>query len=247
LVMESSHVPLNKWVLAFRLMAGSKKGISAHQLHRTIGVTYKTAWFMAHRIRESMKDTAPTPLGGVGKDVEADETYFGDKDVVNTRTRHGKAGHSSKRSVVALVERGGAARSFHIERANQLTISKILADNVHRKSRLHTDESGLYNSARMVEHHRVTHSQNEYVRRTNNRVIHSNTVENYFSVFKRGMRGTYQHCGEQHLHRYLTEFDFRYSNRMALGVNDEARAMRAIKGAAGKRLTYRQSRSAQPA
>lgn len=243
-VMESSHVPLNKWVLAYRLMAGSKKGMSAHQLHRTIGVTYKTAWFMAHRIRESMRDAAPTTMGGIGMDVEADETYFGSKDVITKRTRRGKASHSSKRSVVSLVERGGISRTFHVERADQVTIGKIVADNVHRKSRLHTDESHLYDGANVTEHHKVTHSHGEYVRYEKDRIAHSNTVENYFSVFKRGMRGIYQHCGEQHLQRYLDEFDFRYSNRAALGVNDTDRAVKAIKGAAGKRLTYRQSRSA---
>lgn len=245
-VMESSHVPLNKWVLAYRLMAGSKKGISAHQLHRTIGVTYKTAWFMGHRIRESMKVEGDEPLGGIGMDVEADETYFGAKDVVTKRTKRGKASHSSKRSVVTLVERGGPARSFHVERADQVTIGKILAVNVHRKSRLHTDETHLYDGANVSEHNKVTHTHGEYARREKSGVTsHSNTVENYFSVFKRGMRGIYQHCGEQHLHRYLTEFDFRYSNRMALGVNDTERATRAIKGAEGKRLTYQETRSAK--
>ncbi len=245
-VMESSHVPLNKWVLAYRLMAGSKKGISAHQLHRTIGVTYKTAWFMAHRIRESMTPVNDEPLGGIGIDVEADETYFGDKDIVTKRTKRGKAFHSSKRSVVTLVERGGPARSFHVERADQATIGKIVAANVHRKSRLHTDETHIYDGANVSEHSKVTHTHCEYARREKSGVTtHSNTVENYFSVFKRGMRGIYQHCGEQHLHRYLSEFDFRYSNRTALGVNDTERATRAIKGAEGKRLTYQETRSAK--
>jgi transposase-like protein len=244
-VMESSHVPLNKWVLGFHLMAASKKGISAHQLHRTIGVTYKTAWFMCHRIREAMRDTSTEPLGGRGKDVEADETYFGDKEVVTKRTRRGKASLSSKRSVVSLVERDGASRTFHVERANQETVREIVAKNVHKRSRLNTDETHLYDGADVAEHNKVKHGNNEYVRRERGLSVHSNTVENYFSVFKRGMRGIYQHCGEQHLQRYLDEFDFRYSNRAKLGIDDTERATRAIKGAEGERLTYRQSSSAQ--
>lgn len=241
-VMESSHVPLNKWVLAYRLMASSKKGMSAHQLHRTIGVTYKTAWFMAHRIRESMRDTEPSPMGGEGKIVEADETYHGKKDVVTTRTRRGKAGHSSKRSIVALVERGGPVRTFHVDRADKETVSEILRKNVRPETRLHTDESPLYREVgrEFAAHEAVMHSIGEYTRGD----IHTNTAEGFFSVFKRGMKGVYQHCGEQHLQRYLDEFEFRYSNRSALGVNDENRAVRAIKGAEGKRLTYRQPRSA---
>lgn len=238
-VMERSKIPLRKWAMAMFLMAAAKKGISAHQMHRTMDIPYKTAWFLMHRIREAMCETNLTPLGGIGTDVEADETYFGNKEIITKRTIRGKASHSSKRSVVTLVERGGSARSFHVERADQVTISKILADNLHRKSRLHTDETHFYDGAAVAEHNKVTHTHGEYVRYEKDRNVHSNTAENYFSVFKRGMRGTYQHCAEKHLQRYLTEFDFRYSRRAALGVDDSKRAGQLAKGASGRRLMYR--------
>ena len=240
-IFESSHVPLRFWLQAIFLISSSKKGISANQLARTLGVTLKTAWFMGHRIREAMKDGSPIQLGGKGKHVEADETYFGDKHEVLTRTRRGKAGLSSKRAVVALVERGGSARTFHVATADQATVTNILRQNVDRKTQLHTDESRLYNKALDVVagHHKVNHTAKEYVRYEHTFNAHTNTVEGYFSVFKRGMKGTYQHCAEKHLHRYLAEFDFRYNNRVALGVNDEDRAVRMIKGVSGKRLTYR--------
>jgi len=240
-IFEASHVPMRHWLQAIHLISSSKKGISSNQLHRILGCSLKTAWFIGHRIREAMKTVGVELLGGVGKDVEADETYFGDKSVVTKRSKTGKSTHSGKRSVVTLVERGGSARSFHVAHADQHTVTKIVNENIARKSRLHTDESNLYNGAKMVEHHRVNHSKGEYVRYSVNgipRLIHSNTVENYFSVFKRGMKGTYQHCAEKHLHRYLAEFDFRYNNRIALGVNDETRAERIVKGIVGKRLTY---------
>ena len=243
-VMESSHVPLNKWVLAFRLMAGSKKGISAHQLHRTIGVTYKTAWFMAHRIREAMRDDKPEPMGGEGKVIEADESYLGG-------TRHGKnaAGMrysaQDKMKIVALVERGGKSRAFRVNEITQYEIGAILRQHVRRESTLHTDENTIYRALgkEFASHGTVNHKKREYARGT----VTSNTVESYFSVFKRGMRGVYQHCGEQHLQRYLDEFDFRSSNRSALNLEDTERAVLAMKGAAGKRLTYRKPRAAQSA
>ena len=239
-IFESSHVALRLWLQAIFLIASSKKGISANQLHRTLGVTLKTAWFMGHRIREAMKDGSVTPLGGLGMDVEADETYFGDKHIVTKRTRRGKSGLSSKRSVVALVERGGAARTFHVARADQETVVDIVNKNVHPKSRLHTDESRLYKAGLNVsEHHTIIHSRGQYVKREEGKLLHTNTVEGYFSVFKRGMKGTYQHCAEKHLHRYLAEFDFRYNSRVALGVNDQERADKMVRGITGKRLTYR--------
>ncbi|MFG1292738.1 IS1595 family transposase [Xanthobacter versatilis] len=245
-VFERSKIALNKWLLATHLMCASKKGISAHQLHRMLGVTYKTAWFMAHRIREAMReDVAATgPLGGEGKIVEADETYFGKTDIqpkVTTTgkpfTKGGKSGPSGKRAVVGLVERGGKVRTFHVEKATKQTVRDILVQNASRKSTLHTDESKLYveTGKEFDAHHSVRHSAGEYVRGT----IHSNTIENVFSVFKRGMRGVYQHCGEAHLHRYLTEFDFRYNRRSALGMSDRERTDDALKGIEGKRLTYR--------
>jgi len=243
-VMERSKIPLRKWAMAMFLMAASKKGISAHQMHRMMDVPYKTAWFLMHRIREAMKETngAKTPLGGVGMAVEIDETYFGNKEVITKRTRRGKPSHSSKRSVVAIVERGGSARSFHVKRADASTVAVIMDENIHKRSHLFTDESRLYTDAgfTFASHQTVVHSGNEYVRYEKVHAIHSNTVENYFSVFKRGMRGTYQHCAEKHLHRYLVEFDFRYNRRATLGVTDTQRAAELAGGALGKRLTYRE-------
>ncbi|HEY5380287.1 MAG TPA: IS1595 family transposase [Pseudolabrys sp.] len=243
-VMESSHVPLNKWVLAYRLMASSKKGISAHQMHRTISVTYKTAWFMCHRIRESMRDAAPTPMGGEGKIIESDEAYWGSKDTETNpamkRRRKGKPGPGGKSKILTLVERGGRSRSLKMDDLRTDTVHRVLRENASTKSRLMTDEGTAHNFE-FASHEKVKHGAGEYARGD----VTTNTVEGYFSVFKRGMRGTYQHCGEQHLQRYLDEFDFRYSNRAALGVGDAERALRAIKGAEGKRLTYRQPRSTQ--
>ena len=245
-VFERSKIPLNKWVLATHLMAASKKGMSAHQLHRMLGVTYKTAWFMAHRIREAMRDdTTSGPLGGDGKAVEVDETYFGKKDGPPPKltttgkpfAKSGKSGPSHKRAVVALVERGGPVRMFYAQRVNAAGVRDIMVRNIDRKSDLYTDESRLYTETgrEFADHQTVKHSAGEYVRG----LVHTNTVENVFSVFKRGMRGVYQHCGEAHLFRYLAEFEFRYNRRSALGVNDTMRAEDALKGIAGKRLTYR--------
>ncbi len=236
-VFERSKIPLNKWMLAVHLMTSSKKGISAHQIHRMLGVTYKTAWFMCHRIREAMRDDAPPPMGGDGHIVEADETYFGDKEVVAQRTKRGKTRIGGKRAVVALVERGGSVRSFHVKSADATTIREIVVTNVHRTSVLHTDESKLYTKtgAEFDGHETVRHTAGEYVRG----IVHTNTIEGFFSVFKRGMKGIYQHCAEKHLFRYLAEFDFRYNNRTKLGVTDVMRRDNALKGIEGKRLTYR--------
>jgi transposase-like protein len=244
-IFESSHIPLHMWLQAIFLMASSKKGISSNQLHRTLGVTLKTAWFLSHRIREAMRSGGLDPLGGVGKIVEADETYFGERENFmpssnrggRPYTKGGRSGPSNKRAVLGLVERGGETRTFHLDRATKATVVKIVTDNVAEESYLHTDESRLYGDADQLfaEHHTIKHSVGEYVRGT----VHTNTVEGVFSVFKRGMVGVYQHCSEKHLHRYLAEFDFRYNARQALGVNDAARAERALKGVVGKRLTYR--------
>jgi transposase-like protein len=247
---EHSKVPLNKWLLATFLLASSKKGMSSHQLHRMLGVTYKTAWFMTHRIREAMKEDVKSsgPIGGEGKIVEADETYFGKTDIQpKTRTdgtpfkKGGKRGPVGKRTVVALVERGGNVRSFHVETATKETVREILFTNASRKSTLHTDESRLYTvpGAEFAGHRTVNHSGGEYVRYEAEGIVHSNTIENVFSVFKRGMHGVYQHCGEAHLHRYLAEFDFRYNRRAALKISDVERTNDALKGIEGKRLTYR--------
>jgi transposase-like protein len=236
---ERSKIPLNKWLLATYLLNASKKGYSAHQLHRTLGVTYKTAWFMFHRIREAMKDDVATsgPLGGEGKIVEADETYQGTKETVTKRTKRGKPSHSSKRSIVALVERGGRVRSFHVETATKEKVREILVTNASRASKLHTDESNLYMAVgkEFAGHETVTHSADEFVRGD----VHTNTIEGYFSIFKRGMRGVYQHCSEKHLHRYLVEFDHRYNHRAKLGFDDTMRADKALAGIKGRRLYYR--------
>lgn len=243
-VMERSHIPLNKWVAAFHLMAASKKGIAAHQIHRMLGITYKSAWFMAHRIREAMRELDPPPLGGKDKVVEADETFIGKPaDIfVNGRGWVQMRGTVTKRKVISLVERGGRARSFHVKELDALTIRKTLGENVVLDSRLHTDEAHHYRKPgeKFAKHERVNHSEREYARGD----VTTNNVEGFFSIFKRGMTGVYQHCSEQHLQRYLHEFDFRYSNRSALGVDDSERARRAMKGAEGKRLTYRQPRKA---
>lgn len=240
-VFESSHVPIRHWLQAMFLMSSSKKGISSNQLARTLGCTLKTAWFVSHRIRKAMEQVGMEALGSAGQIVEMDETYHGDKDVIKKRTIRGRAALSSKRSIVALVERGGSVRTFHVERADKDTINAIVQKNISSEAHLNTDESRLYSDAHMhvAEHSSVRHASGEYVRyERDGTTIHSNTVENVFSVFKRGMRGTYQHCGEKHLHRYLAEFDFRYNNRVALGISDVARTDAAIKGIVGKRLTY---------
>jgi transposase-like protein len=244
MVMESSHVKLHLWLQAFHLASSSKKGFSAHQLHRSLGVTYKTAWFMHHRVMESMREGGlDLPLGGEGQIVEADETYFGPKKVKATKRTDGseftKSGKTAnKRAIVSLVERGGRVRSFHVPRADKATVSKIVTDNIHHESRLHTDESRLYFGAEafFAEHETVNHGAKEYARGD----VHCNSAEGFFGVFKRGMRGTYQHCSEKHLHRYLAEFDFRYNRRTALGWNDDQRTIAAVEGAVGKRLLYKQ-------
>jgi transposase-like protein len=250
-VMERSHIPLNKWLMGFYLMSASKKGMSAHQLHRALGISYKAAWFMCHRIREAMAGEAFGggfgPLGGEGKIVEADETYFGNVPESKRRTKttsgrpytkSGKPGPSNKRAIISLVERGGSVRSFHAAVADGETVARIVNQNVARETRLHTDESRLYIKvgANFAAHETVTHRAKEYARGD----VTTNSVEGYFSIFKRGMKGVYQHCGEKHLHRYLAEFDFRYNHRVALGCSDIDRTLAAIKGAEGKRLMYRQ-------
>jgi|SRR5581483_544356 len=244
-VMERSHIPLNKWLMAFYLLNASKKGMSAHQLHRSLNLDYKSAWFMCHRIREAMRSGGLGPLGGGGKIVEADETYFGKTEQPRVSKfrkgrpyKVGSRGPRDKRPVVALVERGGNVRTFHVPVADKANVHKIVTENIARESRLHTDESLLYHGIgpHFAKHETVKHSAGEYVRDD----VHTNSAEGYFSIFKRGMRGVYQHCKEKHLHRYLAEFDHRYNHRSALGYNDIDRTLAAIKGSEGKRLTYRQ-------
>ena len=237
---ERSHIPLHKWLLATHLMTSSKKGISAHQLHRMLGVTYKSAWFMAHRIREAMAPlTHSGPLGGAGKVVEADTTYIGGKEANKHLGKRDskKIGGMGKQIVHTLVERKGKARSQHIANVSGKTLRPILTSQVSRKSTLMTDTAGGYHriGKEFARHEVVDHGALEYVRGD----AHSNTVEGYFSVLKRGITGTYHHVSEAHLKRYLAEFDFRYNERAALGVSDGERAVRALKGIEGKRLTYR--------
>ena len=251
-VFERSKVPLTKWWLAVHLLGSSKKGISSHQLHRMLGVTYKTAWFMTHRIREAMKDMNPPTMGGEGKVIEADETYYGKRETphqLSPRSIPGKTGKkhgsSNKRIILGLVERGGLVRTFHIQSATGFEVRKIMVKHASRKSALHTDEAGLYKELgkEFASHRSVVHSMDEWVRGN----VHTNTVENVWSVFKRGMKGIYQHCGEAHLHRYLAEFAFRYNNRTALKVTDAMRTGKIMEGIEGKRLTYRRIGQAQNA
>jgi transposase-like protein len=232
-VFEDSHVPMRFWLQAMYLLCSSKKGISSNQLSRTLGVTLKTAWFMSHRIREAMRVVGVEPMGGDGKTVEADETFIGRLE----GQPKAKAGWGHKNVVLTLVERGGSARSFHVDDTSVAQIAPIVRANVAKETALMTDEARQYREvgSEFVSHGAVNHSQDEYVRGD----IHTNTVEGYYSVFKRGMKGIYQHCAEKHLHRYLAEFDFRYSNRVRLGVDDVERTERALRGIVGKRLTYR--------
>ena len=248
-LFERSHIPLNKWLMAAFLLCSSKKGISAHQMHRMIGVSYKSTWFMMHRLREAMRDGHSTdPLGGQNKIVEADETYLGGKEAnkhANKRNRQGR-GPVGKEPVISLIERKGRVRSHHLPAVNAKNLWPVLTSQIDRKSYLMTDESKLYwkIGEEFSGHGSVNHSIEEYVR---GGFWHTNTVENYFSILKRGITGTYHHVSQQHLKRYLAEFDFRYNERAALDVDDKLRAEKALKGIVGKRLTYRRTNKASHA
>jgi transposase-like protein len=237
---EKSHIPLHKWLLATHLMTASKKGMSAHQLYRMLGFgSYRTAWFMAHRIREGMRDLFPEekgPLGGSGKTVEVDETYVGGKDKNKHANKRKGRGGMDKQIVFSLVERKGKVRSHHVASVNAKTLRPILNKHLHADTTVYSDDGGARVGADFEKHDTVNHSAGEYVRGD----VHTNTIEGYFSIFKRGVTGTYHHISEQHLKRYLAEFDFRYNERMALGVTDKVRASRALTGVVGKRLTYHQ-------
>lgn len=235
-IFESSKIPLNVWLQAIFLVAGSKKGISSHQLARTLGLTVKTAWFLSHRIREAMREGDLAPFGSEGGAVEVDETYIG------RRKGKGfpKGGHAHKMAVLGLVDRtSGKCRMFYIENGAGRLVHPIVLDNLSREARLMTDEANMYRTIgkEFAEHSAVKHQRKEYVRGD----VTTNTVEGAFSIFKRGMRGVYQHCAEKHLHRYLAEFEFRYSHREKLGVDDTARADLMLQGIVGKRLTYQQA------
>lgn len=235
-VFEHMRLPLHKALQAVYLVTSSKKGISAHQLHRTLEVTYKSAWFLLHRIREAMRDSDVSMFGGNGGVVEVDETFIGKKKgAVKRRAFH------HKMKVLALVDRdSGKARTMVIDDVRAETLMPLVIANVEREARIMTDEHSGYRDAGkwFAAHGTTSHGKGEYVN-LQDRSIHSNTVEGYFSIFKRGMKGVYQHCGEDHLHRYLAEFEFRYNNRAKLGFNDSDRSVAAMKGIVGKRLLYR--------
>jgi hypothetical protein len=235
-VFEHARMPLHKMLQAVHLIMSSKKGISSHQLARVLEVQYKTAWFLAHRIREAMRSGDLAPFGSTGGAVEVDETYFGKRKGV----AKAKGGYAHKLGVLALVDRtSGTMRTFTFDKFRADEVQPIVRANVAREARLMTDEAKIYTKlgVEFAEHGTTTHSARQYVD-YNDRTIHTNTVEGAFSIFKRGMKGVYQHCGEQHLHRYLAEFEFRYNTRTANGFNDSQRGIEALKGIVGKRLTY---------
>lgn len=236
-IFEASHIPMNVWLQAIFLIASSKKGISSNQLHRMLGITLKSAWFMTHRIREAMRDGGMDMFGVEGGVVEADETFLGKAKDKDDKAR----GYGHKQKVLSLIDRTtGHSRSIVVDNLKAKTLLPILKSNIDKSARVMTDEASQY---RLLGNHfegghgSTIHSIGRYVD-YNDRTIHSNTVEGFFSIFKRGMKGVYQHCGHNHLHRYLSEFDFRYSNRKALGIEDSQRAERLLLGVKGKRLTY---------
>ena len=254
-IFEASHVPMHMWLQAIVLMCGSKKGISTNQLHRTLGVTLRTAWHMSHRLRLAMDESGSDPLGGEGQIVESDETYTVHKEGGPTWILHPEFGWQRQRSgadrvpVVTLVERGGRARSKKVENVTAATLRGVVFGTADTKSRLMTDELRAYRriGQRFAGHDAVDHGREEWARKLGDGTkAHTNTVEGFFSLLKRGIYGCYFHVSEAHLHRYLAEFDLRYSNRIALGVDDVERTERAVLGAVGKRLTYRTANRQTP-
>jgi transposase-like protein len=234
-IFEKSHIQMRDWLYAIHMICSSKKGVSANQLYRTLGITLKSAWFMGHRIREAFRAGSLAPMGGVGMTVEADETFIGRKDGTIKRR-----GHGHKNAVLSLIDRdSGQVRSFHVEGTSAADIVPIIKANVAKETAMMTDEGGHYFTLgdHFASHESVSHKADEYVRGD----VHTNTVEGFYSVFRRGMKGVYQHCGEKHLHRYVAEFDFRYNNRVRLGVDDGERANLALRGTVGRRLTYKDS------
>jgi transposase-like protein len=238
-VFERSKIPLTKWLAALFLLSCSKKGMSTHQMHRMLGVSYKSTWFMTHRLREAMRAGDLPPMGGPDSIIEADETFIGRKESSIKRR-----GHGHKNAVLSLVDRNsGQVRSFHVDGTSAADIVPIIKANVAKETAMMTDEGGHYFMLgdHFASHETVSHKADEYVRGD----VHTNTAENSYSVFKRGMKGIYQHCSERHLHRYVAEFDFRYSNRVGLGTNDMERAEKLARGIVGKRLTYRRTNEAR--
>ena len=232
-IFESSHVKMNIWLQAIYLMCASKKGISSNQLHRTLGVTLKTAWFMSHRIREAMRSDGTVNFGSGGGVVEVDETFIGQKH----KKAEGARGYAHKNVMLSLVDRTtGRSKSFVVENVKASTLLPILRENIAKEAIVYTDEARQYGSlnSEFADHDFTTHSKGQYVRGD----VHTNTIEGYFSIFKRGMKGVYQHCDKKHLHRYAAEFEFRYNNRIANGADDRVRADIALNGIIGKRLKY---------
>lgn len=235
-IFESSHVSMCLWLQAIYLMCASKKGISSNQLHRTLGVTLKTAWFMSHRIREAMRSDGTVQFGSGGGVVEVDETFIGTK----FKKRKTARGYAHKNAMLSLVDRTtGQSKSFVVKDVTKATLLPILRENIAKEATVYTDEAKQYTflGREFAAHDFTTHSKGEYGRG----VVHTNTIEGYFSIFKRGMKGVYQHCNKKHLHRYAAEFEFRYNNRVANGLNDTDRADSALEGIVGKRLTYRRT------
>jgi len=243
-VFERSKIKLNVWLQAVFLLCSSKKGMSAHQLHRTLGVTYKTAWFMCHRIRTAFRDGAPQFLGGGGKIVEADETLMG-----AIKGEKVKKGGQHRSKIVSLVSRDGATRSYHVANVNASTLKPILMANIAKDTHLMTDGAMHYKKLgkEFAMHEFTDHLAKEYAKPSQVAGVsaHSNTVESYFGILKRGIVGTYHHVSEAHLQRYVDEFDFRFTNRIKNGVDDAQRTRTALRQITGKRLTYRRINEGQ--
>lgn len=238
-IFEESHLPLHKWLQAIFLMCSSKKGVSSHQLHRTLEITYKTAWFLSHRIREAMRSGELAPFGGGGGSVEVDETFIGQ----NPDAPKSKMAIRNMNTVMTLIDREtGRARSLVVDHLNAAAVAEILNANIAKEARLVTDEAKFYITPgkAFADHKSVAHAREEYVSKAD-KTVHTNTVEGFYSIFKRGMKGVYQHCSEKHLHRYLAEFDFRFNNRMSKGIDDTERTEKALLKIEGKRLTYRRT------
>lgn len=237
-IFEDSHIKMNVWLQAIFLVSSSKKGISSNQLHRMLGITLKSAWFLSHRIRESMRSGDFVPFGVDGGAVEVDETFIGNDWTIKPKGEKKGRGYAHKNKILSLVDRNtGQARSIVIDNLKASTLAPIVRANLAREARLMTDEFSAYKvvGREFAEHGVVRHMRGEYVKVGG---IHTNTIEGFFSIFKRGMKGVYQHCAHNHLPRYLAEFDFRYNNRVALGIDDSQRAERLLQGVKGKRLTY---------
>ena len=239
-IFEASHIKLNVWLQAVFLVASSKKGVSSNQLHRMLGITLKSAWFLSHRIREAMKNNGLEVFGADGGDVEIDETFIGHDFTIKPKGEKKGRGFHHKNKVLSLIDRStGRSRSVVVDNLKAKTLLPILQSGISPKARVLTDDAGYYNRLNeyFTDHGYSRHMLGEYVS-PNDPTVHTNTVEGFFSIFKRGMKGVYQHCGHNHLHRYLAEFDFRYNNRKALGVEDSERAEKLLAGVKGKRLTY---------